>query len=245
MLQIGPMQVETALLFESLEQIYARVFRALSPRTRVSKITVEFRDHANANSRAVLRDAHLRVRITDLLETAPAPVQEALAHILIGKLLRRKPSAEIIAIYNRYLNRADVRHRLDVVKRQRGRKLLLHPRGENYDLQQIFDHLNQKYFAGSIARPQLGWSARPSRTSLGHYDPSHRTIALNRLLDSRKADTMVVEFVMFHEILHLKFGMDYKAGQARVHTKEFKAAEKSFERYAEARTALKRFLEGL
>ena len=237
------MHVETALLFESVEQIYARVFRDIKPRTPLPRISVRFRTYANANSRICLKDGHLSVEISDLLESAPAPIQEALAYILISKLFRRTPERAVLARYRRYLNRADVRRSLHLAKQQRGRKPLRDPKGRVYDLRSIFEDLNFRYFHGLMAQPQLGWSVRPSRTTLGHYDPSHHAIVLSSVLDSEMAPEPVVKFVMFHEMLHLRYPTEHRGARRCVHTKDFKLAEKQFEDYELATTQLKRFVE--
>lgn len=239
------MQVETALFFESVEQIYARVFRALKPRTPLPAITVRFRKYANANSRITLRDGHLKVDISDLLEGAPAPIQEALADILISKLFRKLPAQNILARYRRYLNRADVRRTLHLVKQERGRKWFRDANGEVYDLCAIFEQLNFQYFHGLMARPELGWSVRPSRTTLGHYDPSHNVIVLTCLLDSKCAPELAVQFVMFHEMLHLRYPTEHRGSRRCVHTREFKEAEREFEDYNKAKLELKKFVEGI
>lgn len=243
MLSLGKMQVETALLFESVEQIYARVFRTIKPRTPLPQISIQFRRYANANSRICLKDEHLLVEISDLLEAAPAPIHEALASILISKLFRRVPERAVIARYRRYLNRADVRRTLHLAKQQRGRKPLRDPKGRVYDLRAIFEHVNFQYFHGLMAQPQLGWSVKPSRTTLGHYDPSHHAIVLSALLDSEGAPELIVRFVMFHEMLHLRYPTEHKGARRCVHTKDFKVAEKQFERYDEATAALQKFIE--
>ena len=243
MLSLGKMQVETALLFESVEQIYARVFRDIKPRTPLPHISIRYRRYANANSRICLKDGHLSVEISDLLESAPAPIQEALACILISKLFRRAPERAVLARYRRYLNRADVRRSLHLAKQQRGRKPLRDAKGRVYDLCSIFEELNFEYFHGLMAQPQLGWSVRPSRTTLGHYDPSHHAIVLSSLLDSEKAPELIVKFVMFHEMLHLRYPTQHRGARRCVHTKEFKLAEKRFEEYDEASKELKRFVE--
>ena len=243
MLSLVQMQVETALFFESVEQIYARVFRTIKPRTPLPRIFVRYRKYANANSRISLRDGQLSVDISDLLETAPAPIQEALASILISKLFRRAPERAALARYRRYLNRTDVRRTLHLAKQQRGRKPLRDAKGHVYDLRAIFDDLNFRYFHGLMAQPQLGWSMRPSRSTLGHYDPSHHTIVLSALLDSERAPELVVRFVMFHEMLHLRYPTEHRGARRCVHTKEFKLAEKEFEEYEEATKVLKRFVE--
>jgi SprT-like family len=237
------MQVEAALFFETVGQIYARVFRVLNPRTPVPRIEVRFLKYVNANSRIRLEDGHLRVSISDLLESAPAPIQEALAHILLGKLFRKAPPLSMLARYRRYLNRADVRRTLHLVKRERGRKVLRHPKGEAYDLEEIFEELNMQYFHGLMARPQLGWSPTCSRTTLGHYDPCHHAIVISSLFDSKEASRVIVTFIMFHEMLHLKYPTEHKAARRCVHTKEFKEAEREFEGYRQAKATLQDFLE--
>jgi predicted metal-dependent hydrolase len=209
----------------------------------VPNISVRFRRYANANSRISLRDGNLSVEISDVLQAAPAPIQEALASILVAKLFRRAPERAALARYRRYLNRADVRRTLHLAKQERGRKSLRDAKGQVYDLRAIFEDINFKYFHGLMAQPQLGWSVRPSRTTLGHYDPSHHAIVLSSMLDSEKAPELIVNFVMFHEMLHLRYPTQHRGARRCVHTKEFKSAEKQFEDYQQATKLLKRFVE--
>ena len=235
--------MESALFFESLEQIYARIFRAIKPRTPIPEVRIFFRKYANANSRIKLQDGWLTVHLSDLLEGAPAQVQEALASILICKLFRRVPDGNHFARYRRYLNRPEVRRTLHSIKQERGRKQILDARGQVYDLCQLFDELNFEYFHGLMARPQLGWSVRSSRTTLGHYDPAHHVIVLTRLLDTVDAPKLIVSYIMYHEMLHLRFPTQHTRMRRCVHTREFKSAEKSFANFKEAQTELKRFLD--
>jgi predicted metal-dependent hydrolase len=237
------MQVETALFFETVEQIYARVFQTFKPRTPLPQITVKFRKFANANSRIRLDAGHLQIDISDLLESAPAPIQEALASILISKLYRKSPEPGLLARYRRYLNRSDIRRTMQLVKQQRGRKLLRGPQGSTYDLSALFEELNLRYFHGLMARPELGWSLKRSRSTLGHYDPAHNVIVLTSLLDSPQAPEIAVKFVLFHEMLHLRFPTQHRGSRRCVHTREFKQAEKQFEDYQKVRLQLKTFAE--
>jgi hypothetical protein len=242
------MQVESAVLTaqsdagaaaESLEQIYQRVFLRLRPRAAIPDIRVEFRRYANANAQIHLESGTLRLRLADTLEGAPANVMEALAEILLAKLFRRPVPAESNDRYRRYLNRRDVRRSLDLVRQIRGRKRVDGPRGNRYDLDQIFEDLNFRYFHGLMARPILGWSPYASRTLLGHYDPSHNAIVLSRILDRVDTPRLAVEYVLFHEMLHLRFPAEHKGARRRVHTRDFKDAERQFEGFVEAKRLLR------
>jgi len=224
---------------ESPEAIFLRVFATLRPRTERPRVEIRFCRFANANSFIRWEAGRLGVRISDVLEGAPAAILESLAYILISKVLRRPVPKQYAERYRRYLNRKVMRRSLHLVRQTRGRKQILAPRGRVYDLERIFEDLNFRYFHGLMARPALGWSLRPSRTTLGHYDASHNAIVLSAILDREKAPRLAVEYVLFHEMLHLRFPVDHRGARRCVHTPEFKAAEKQFEGYEQAKQMLR------
>ncbi len=234
--------LQASLFFETPEEIYGRVFRQLKPRTPLPELRVEFCEFANADSFIRLEGGRLQVRITDLLSGAPAPVMEALAYILLGKLYR-KPVERIYAHrYRLYLNRRDVRRQAMLIRQIRGRKFISGPQGEHYNLEEIFERLNREFFDGLLGRPQLGWSRQRSRSMLGHFDPSHNAIIISRVFDQDKTLdlALALEYVMFHEMLHLRYPVDHNGKRRRVHTREFREAEKKFPRLNEAKEILKR-----
>jgi len=232
--------LQTSLFFETPEEIYARVFRELKPRTPMPALRVEFCRFANADSFIRLENGSLHVRISDLFEGAPAPVMESLAHILLGKLYR-KPAARVYTHrYKLYLNRRDVRRQAQLVRQIRGRKFLSGPKGRHHDLEEIFERLNAQYFNGLMGRPELGWSRGTSRNLLGHFDPSHNAIIISRIFDQPRIPLLALEYVMYHEMLHLRFPVDHHRVRRCVHTREFREAERKFPRLKEAKEILKR-----
>ena len=151
---------------QSAQAIYARLFRELRPRTPLPDIRIEYRRYANANAQVRWHDGELLVRLADTLAGAPDDVVEALARILLSKLFRRPVPAASNDRYRRYLNRRDIRRSLDLVRQIRGRKQVEHPQGQHFDLEQMFEELNFRYFYGLMARPRIGWSPHASRTLL-------------------------------------------------------------------------------
>jgi hypothetical protein len=187
-----------------------------------------------------LKASKISVRVSDILRGAPAPVLEALAYILICKLYRRQVPHVFSHRYRLYMNRRDIRQSVQVIRKERGRKQVTAPAGNFYNLVELFEHINLRYFNGLMARPDLGWSARPSRTTLGHYDPSHHMIVLSKALDQPHVARLAVEYVMFHEMLHLQYPVQHRGARRCVHTPEFKEAEKQFIGLKEAKEHLKR-----
>jgi hypothetical protein len=233
--------VQSTLFFETPAEVYARVFRELKPRSTPPAIRVDFCPFANADSFVRLTEDGIHVRVTDLLEGAPAPVTEALAYILLGKLFRRPVPRLYAHRYRLYLNRRDMRRQMHLIRQIRGRKFVSGPAGAHYDLGEVFEELNARFFDGLMGRPLLGWSRRASRSMLGHFDPSHNAIIISRIFDTPKVPRLALEYVMFHEMLHLRYPVDHNGVRRRVHTREFRAAEKTFPRLCEAKEILKGF----
>ena len=107
---LRPVNVSSSLFFETAAEIFARVHREIRPRSVVPRIDAEYRKFVDPNSRIRLEGGRITVTITDLLEGAPAPVTEALAHILLNKLYRKPVSRQHQHRYRLYLNRRDMRH---------------------------------------------------------------------------------------------------------------------------------------
>jgi predicted metal-dependent hydrolase len=122
----------------------------------------------------------------------------------------------------------------------RGRKRLHSPRGRFYDLDEIFEDLNTRFFHGLLARPRMSWSPGKTRRILGHYDPAHNAIIISRVFDHFAVPRYAVEYIVYHEMLHLKHPVRLRGSRRCVHSREFHAEEKLFPQLVEANAFLKR-----
>lgn len=233
-------QVETGLLLETPPQMAERILRVYRPAATLSSVRVDFKKFANVNSTIRFEQGRLLIRISDLLEAAPPPVLEALMHLLIAKMFRFTVPPIYLRRYKLHVNHEGFRRTLHQVRQQRGRKVIYAPQGSCYHLEEVFEKMNLQFFHGLMARPTLGWSVRKSKTLLGHYDPSHNMIVLSRILDSPRVPRLAVDYVMYHEMLHVRYPTEHRGTRRSVHTKEFKAAEKLFPQLDEANAMLKR-----
>ena len=112
-------------------------------------------------------------------------------------------------------------------------------RGDVFDLNDIFDRVNVHYFRGEIKRPKLFWSRSLTRRKFGHYDWVGDAVMLSRTLDQSGVPAFLVEFVMYHELLHKTLGLRWSGGRQYAHTAEFYQLEKRFVQHAQAELALK------
>jgi predicted metal-dependent hydrolase len=199
---------------------------------------VEFFAFANINNTIRLREGRLLVRLSDLLEGAPESVLRSIAHILLAKMYRKPIERAYATRYRRYVSSHEISHKAHLVRQIRGRKRINTPRGHTYDLEKIFDDLNGRYFWGLLARPRLTWSQNHARNSLGHYDPAHNAIVVSRVFDHPRVPRYAVEYIVYHEMLHLKHPVKLRGSRRCVHSAEFQAEEKLFPQLEQA----KRFL---
>ena len=225
---------------ERIGEIYTEAFRWYDRRRVVPPICVSFYPYIGINHTIRLRDGEILVRIGEICREMPLVCHKGLAYILIGKLLRKKIPAGAREAYNAYVKSDSIRERAARSKRTRGRKVVTTSKGSIYDLHEIFTAVNDQYFGGSVAEPVLTWSARKTYRILGHHDANHDHVAISRSLDSTNVPRYVVEYVVFHEMLHIVHPTRHVNGRRHNHTPAFKRDEEKFEHFQEAEKWIER-----
>ncbi len=211
-----------------LAEIYEKTILSIKRSVGNLKLKIEFYPYVGINSKIRLRDEVIHVKISDILHDAPAEFHNALAEILVKKLYRKRISAEALQIYRDFTKQTDIRERSIAARKIRGRKVLSGSNGDHYDLDEIFMFLNQIYFQNSIPKPQLTWSATNTFRILGHHDSTHETIVISKSLDDMRVPRFVVEYVVYHEMLHIKHPTRYQNGRRYSHTPAFRRDEMDF-----------------
>jgi predicted metal-dependent hydrolase len=220
---------------ELIKKFYEEAFHALNGTTqRVPEIEVRFYPYIGINHTIRVRDGKVFVRLAELSESAPIEVHKALAFILVGKLLRKKILPQTVKTYREFAKTQEIQAKATENKRAKGRKVITTSTGEIYDLEKIFHKLNLVYFQNSVLKPTLTWSARKTYRILGHHDATHETIVISKSLDNKKVPKFVVEFVVFHEMLHIFHPTTHRNGRRYNHTTQFRADEKKFAYFEEA-----------
>ena len=221
-------------------EIFQESFRELKPNASLPELKIEFFAFANVNNTIRLRNGRLLVRLSDLLEGAPETVLRAIAHILLAKMYRQPVDRGRAARYRKYVGSHEIMRKAHLVRQMRGRKRLRSARGHFYDLDAIFEELNFRFFHGLMARPQMSWSQTRTRRILGHYDPAHNPIIISRIYDHPQMPRYVLEYIVYHEMLHLKHPVKLRGSRRCVHSAEFQAEERLFPRALDAEAFLKR-----
>lgn len=126
------------------------------------------------------------------------------------------------------LKKFDYRNRVDNQQ--------IYSQGNVYNLKKIYNDLNQTYFNNKLDL-KITWFGKPmqrnrSRVTFGLYHEPLKLIKIHRMLDNPTFPDYLVDYVVFHEMLHdvCPTYVD-KNGWHRVHSDEFKEREKEFQHF--------------
>lgn len=148
-------------------------------------------------------------------------IQEMADHIARYTFYRNKKSSKAI---DQYIEDHWhwVRHKMPPIQTQ----------GKYYDLQAIFDDLNQRYLEGRV-HCKITWS-RPSvqrfknQLQMGNYSTSKNLITIRPRLDQKFVPKYVVEATVFHEMCHALIPVLKVNGRRMIHSREFTVMEKRY-----------------
>jgi predicted metal-dependent hydrolase len=211
-----------------IAEFYREAFRALGPKLSVPPISVEFYSYVGINHTIRIRAGGAFIRIAEMCRDMPADAHRDLAYILVSKLLRKRKKGIDSDAYHEYIKTAEMRERAAESKRTRGRKVITSSTGAVYDLESIFDDLNAEYFESELPKPVITWSAKKTFRILGHHDAAHDTIVISRSLDAADVPKFVVDYVLFHEMLHIAHPTVHHNGRRYYHTPAFRRDERKF-----------------
>jgi predicted metal-dependent hydrolase len=169
------------------------------------------------------------VKISDAFENAPVRILEIIGIILFSKIFRYKIDREIRRVYKQYIyEHIDKKYLTAKTRKPSANYTAV---GRVYNLDEIFDEINVRFFNKVLKKPILGWSLNDSYRRLGFYSSDKKLLVISRIFDSKKVPRNVVEYLMYHEMLHIYIPPVAVNGRRRVHTSEFRELEYSFPDY--------------
>ena len=121
------------------------------------------------------------------------------------------------------------------------RQLNLRHEGKYFNLQRIFDRLNERYFRGRLHGYEVKWGRRRKHRPkeyfiFGTIQEEDRVIRINPFLDQPFVPLWFLQYVLYHEMLHSVVPDEaISGGRRRVHTEEFNRRERKFRGYRRAR----------
>jgi SprT-like family len=184
-------------------------------------------------------DGRLTLRIHRSFVAAPDEVLQAVATFVQSRRASDEARQALSVLRDHFS-----RHRGPVRMAAR-RRLNLQTRGDFFDLREMRDELNERYFEGRL-KVEITWGkggggaartcgrARKSTIQLGSYSFEDRLIRIHRALDQPTVPRYVIESVVYHELLHAAIPPVVLNGRRHVHTPEFRRRERLFRHLTKA-----------
>ncbi|MBI2136328.1 SprT-like domain-containing protein [Candidatus Woesearchaeota archaeon] len=210
-----------------IDQAYEKLFNnKINYATKV-KFTAQFNDY-NANIR--LYNNQIELRLCRKWKQIDKEIVIGLVQSLLLKILKKdylknnttkKHESINIDLYNNFVKNLHIaapKNKIDNI------------------LLESFNKVNDTYFFGQIECPNLVWGSSSIR-KLGSYDYKTDTITISEAL--RNCEKEMLDYIVYHEMLHKKFKFSSKGTKNRFHSREFKDAEKKFKNAEEIERRLK------
>lgn len=166
------------------------------------------RKFSDYNANVKYRGNYLEFGLSYKWKTVSREIRIGLIQSLLLKIFKEKKATTNIDLYNLFIKNVHIaapKYMTDAF------------------LEESFNRVNENFFYGLIEKPNLAWAN--SVNKLGSYEYGTDTITISKILKNRKD---ILDYVMYHEMLHKKHKFSHKKGRSYHHTKEFRIKEKAF-----------------
>lgn len=213
-----------------LSESYHRLFHQPIPyqtRLEYNRRLSDF--NANIRLRNNTIFLHLNLQWKDIDEE----IKIGLIQHLLLRLLKKKGSIANINTPNIGLYHQFIKNIPLLTPKTRSNPLL------QCSFQRVNQQFFQQFFQYQIEQPNLQWGTAAFR-KLAHYNFHDDSITVSSLF--KEAAPELLDYLMYHELLHKYYKFEHKNGRSAYHTREFKEAEKRYPGQKQAEEAVNRFI---
>ena len=166
----------------------------------------------NANIRLI--ENTLQINLNLQWKKIDPEIKIGLVQHLLLKIFKTKGTTSNIELYHHFIKNIP----------------LLTPKTKsNLQLAASFQRVNQQFFKGAVEQPNLQWGTA-SRRKLAHYNFHNDTITVSTIFQTAQSE--VLDYLMYHELLHKFHQFSHKNGRSSFHSPAFKEDEKRFPNYS-------------
>jgi hypothetical protein len=193
-----------------MQEVIERALELFPERNEKRDIRIKFsRAFKGYNANCTYSPYKIEFRLSYKWKDVSSEILIGLLQELLCRVYKKKRQSYNIELYNKFIKKSVV---------------YAPPSNIDIELKECFDRVNEEYFQGLLDCPNLEWG-QDSLTKLGSYDFMTNTISISTIL---KNEGSLLDYVMYHEMLHKKIQYNEKKYRKTYHTKEFRLKEKAF-----------------
>lgn len=103
-----------------------------------------------------------------------------------------------------------------------------------------FERVNQLYLNNELEQPNLAWGQKSFR-KLAHYNLHNDTIIVSTIFQD--APALVLDYVMYHEMLHKHHKFKHQNGRSSYHSKQFREDEAQYPRQKDMEKEIQKIIK--
>lgn len=166
---------------------------------------------ADFNANIFLYNNKIRVNLNLQWKDIDNEIKIGLIQHLLQKILKtKKQNTQNIELYNNFVKNIPI----------------LTPKTKTEPvLAESFLRVNEKFFYNQLEKPNLQWGT-DSKRKLACYNFHNDTVTVSTIFQEVREE--VLDYLMYHELLHKYHKFRHKNGRSSFHTREFKEDESSY-----------------
>ncbi len=175
-------------------------------------------------------------KVSDYLMDAGEDVIQGLAHALFLRIVkgRKDPYPEPM---KDWMTSAEFVAQKQPVYIRRSRNLTRSPAGKHRNLMDSVERLIEQGMVEKEEGMFISWTRSRNLRRVGYCSVLMKVIAISSVFDDPEIPEYVLDYVVYHEMLHLHNGLDPDSPK---HGPEFRAQERLFPRWEEAEAWLRK-----
>ena len=200
---------------EKGEQLVKEAFLELYPEQTINfeSVVVYSRSFKGYNARIFYTEKKKEFRLSYKWKEISWSIKKGIIQQLLNKIYKTRVKTISIELYDNFMKQTLA------IERKRNIKPIMDP-----VLLDSFNRMNKDYFGNMMEIPNLVFGQKTFST-LGSYDYYTDTIKISEILIK---DQNILDFVMYHEMIHKKLGF-HKIGDRHIHhSKEFRKLEAKY-----------------
>jgi len=211
------------------EQILKEGFRELFPDRSPPEFEVKYSSKVSrygGTLKYFISENRIRVVFGNGLTSVSSQIKKGLFQTLLSRMMKRKgkPTLEM-EVYSSFIKNLH----LSIPKNK-----------VDPELKRSFERVNERYFNGLIEMPNLSFEGKSS-IRLANYDFQEDRIRVSSIF--RGAPEDILDYLMYHELLHKHLKFSSSNGKNYYHTRRFRIMEKKFENSEEMERRLQEYIK--
>jgi hypothetical protein len=218
------------------EEILRTTFKEVGKEYGFDKVEAEFVAFKEFKVRWQRSYKWADFKVSDYLADAPPEVIEGIARIIFSRI-SGSGSKEYPKNMEEWLTNCEFAKANRPTYLRRSRNLTGSAKGKCRDLTESYNRLVEQGMIPQMDDIVFTWTKEPNIRRVGYCSVLMRVIAISSVFDTESIPEFVLDFIVYHEMLHMMRGFD---PLGKLHDAEFQAEESKYPMKTESEEWLRR-----